>query len=277
MTAPVSMPHLFGFADFIWLHWDGNTNTGTDRNFAQAIALGASFTPVDFTCSVKPYDLYTLEKTARKLKAPKWPEATFGSLDAAKVLRGETIFKAQCASCHTSEGWHKLDVIKTDPNRLNNYAVPLNIKNGGTESYASGLYKSVNEVKTKSYADNNVPPAMQKEMEWWHDQTPQWIETKDKGYFVRSLHGVWATAPYLHNGSVPTLHDLLSRNRPARFRVGQREFDPLKIGYVTPPPGAARTQEFDTGLAGNGNRGHYYGADLPDLERGHLLEYLKTR
>lgn len=95
-------------------------------------------------------------------------------------------------------------------------------------------------------------------------------------YRGRSLNGIWATAPYLHNGSVPTLYDLLScvQDRPKTFQVGAREFDPIKVGLKS--EGYAGFT-FDTTLVGNLNKGHDYGAcQLSHDDRMALLEYLKT-
>jgi hypothetical protein len=97
-------------------------------------------------------------------------------------------------------------------------------------------------------------------------------------YRARSLNGIWATAPYLHNGSVPTLYDLLScvEVRPKKFNVGTREFDPVKVGVLLKPDANAGL-EFDTSLPGNSNKGHDYGAcELNDDDRYALIEYLKT-
>jgi hypothetical protein len=98
-------------------------------------------------------------------------------------------------------------------------------------------------------------------------------------YKARPLEGIWATAPYLHNGSVATLYDLLQppAHRPASFRVGARAFDPKKVGYVTDPSAAGNSFVFDTTLPGNSNKGHVYGVgSLTETQRLELLEYLKT-
>ncbi|MCB1737530.1 MAG: ribonuclease E [Gammaproteobacteria bacterium] len=121
-----------------------------------------------------------------------------------------------------------------------------------------------------------------------------------KAYKARPLNGIWATAPYLHNGSVPTLHDLLLpvkragdpeadpengiEYRPDGFKVGSREFDPVKVGFRTDVG-----DFFGTRFEGNSNAGHEYaagrtpitpdGKPLPAMtpeQRGDLLEYLKT-
>ncbi|HEY7774892.1 MAG TPA: di-heme-cytochrome C peroxidase [Marinagarivorans sp.] len=115
-------------------------------------------------------------------------------------------------------------------------------------------------------------------------------------YKARSLNGIWATAPYLHNGSVPTLYELLlpkkrpgdpdeGNYRPERFEVGAREFDPIKVGFVSE---GFDGFVFDTTVAGNLNSGHEYAAGrtaqlngevlpaLSDAQRWDLVEYLKT-
>ncbi len=114
-------------------------------------------------------------------------------------------------------------------------------------------------------------------------------------YKGRALNGIWATAPYLHNGSVPTLYDLLlpqkcgtqadAECRPEKFEVGSREFDPVKVGFKS---AGYQGFTFDTRLNGNSNAGHEYGtvertedgktlAPLSKEERLDLLDYLKQQ
>jgi hypothetical protein len=278
LTAPVSMPHLFGFSTFTNLHWDGNTTTGNDRNYAQAIALGANFDPNDLVSSVRPYELFKMEQMARLLVPPKWPADVFMKLDSAKVKRGGQLYEsAGCAGCHTTGGWHKLEVIGTDPNRLVDYNKPINVGDGRQETYATNLYTSAIAVRDKAYELHNVPKDTQAEMNLWHaGVTPRWITTLDKGYYVRKLRGVWATAPYLHNGSVPTLWDLLQSvdKRPVKFAVGHRDYDPQHVGFVKEPQNIV--WEFDTSITGNRNTGHEFGTKLTDDDKWALIEYLKT-
>ena len=105
------------------------------------------------------------------------------------------------------------------------------------------------------------------------------LPAQDPGaaYEARVRTGIWAVGPYLHNGSVPTLYDLLkpARERPRQFAVGHEEFDPVKVGLRTEAaPGRAM---FVVDPAnGNGNAGHEYGAGLSDPDRWALVEYLKT-
>ena len=104
-------------------------------------------------------------------------------------------------------------------------------------------------------------------------------------YKARPLNGIWATAPYLHNGSVPNLYELLlpASQRSREFYLGSRELDVQKVGYVssstvTLADGTAiKAFKFDTRLKGNANSGHEYGSKkMTETERLELLEYLKT-
>ncbi|WP_044558596.1 di-heme-cytochrome C peroxidase [Azospirillum sp. B4] len=105
------------------------------------------------------------------------------------------------------------------------------------------------------------------------DQTPPVYE-------ARPLFGIWATGPYLHNGSVPTLWGVLkSSARPAAFAVGWREFDPVQVGHVS-AVGTPGTWTYDTRLPGNCNRGHddyrrADGSELTDDQLWAILEFLK--
>jgi hypothetical protein len=96
-------------------------------------------------------------------------------------------------------------------------------------------------------------------------------------YRAKPLNGIWATGPFLHNGSVPTLADLLqpSDARPKKFTVGASEFDPIKIGFSENVSGTNKLV-IDTSLTGNSNAGHDYGVALSADEKSALLEYLKS-
>jgi hypothetical protein len=111
-------------------------------------------------------------------------------------------------------------------------------------------------------------------------------ESESIGIRLTPLDGIWLRAPYLHNGSVPTLQDLLNppNERPQTFHRGYDVFDPVKIGFKEPPPrptgpSGELTEPyflFDTREKGNGNQGHTYGTQLSSQDKEKLLEYLKT-
>ena len=99
------------------------------------------------------------------------------------------------------------------------------------------------------------------------------------GYVARPLEGLWLRAPFLHNGSVPTLTDLLETQdrRPKTFWRGYDVYDPTTLGFVSSGPDAERVGTlYDTSRAGNNNGGHPYGTTLSPETKRALLEFLKT-
>jgi len=111
-------------------------------------------------------------------------------------------------------------------------------------------------------------------------------KTGAPGYKARPLNGIWATAPYLHNGSVPNLYELLlpAAQRSKRFTLGSREYDPVRVGYSLEQPKTATDYTpftFDVSQKGNWNTGHEYlttrdGVPFTDEQRWQLVEYMKT-
>lgn len=102
-------------------------------------------------------------------------------------------------------------------------------------------------------------------------------------YKTRPLNGAWASAPYLHNGSVPNLWELLqdADKRVKQFYVGSRQFDPVNVGFSNEPAseGGVNHYLFDTSRPANSNSGHTgprHGTNLSDIEKRQLIEYLKT-
>jgi len=152
-------------------------------------------------------------------------------------------------------------------------------------SFARTVQAAVDGIKQKAYAAAGIDKAQQRVMEdfdqhgnaTWRDTL---LDTRPPygPYAARPLYGIWAAAPYLHNGSVPTLHDLLlpPEQRPKTFALGGREYDPVKLGFAV---GTACSQQdcvVDTARTGDGNGGHLWGTDLAEPDRMALLEYVKT-
>ena len=102
---------------------------------------------------------------------------------------------------------------------------------------------------------------------------------KTNGYQAVPLDGLWLRAPYLHNGSVPNLREMLAPEgqRITLFWRGYDLYDPVNVGFETQSAEAKRIGfAFDTRLRGNGNQGHRYGTQLSAADKTALLEYLKT-
>ncbi len=158
---------------------------------------------------------------------------------------------------------------------------PLQVTDGSSLSYAFALGAVVQEVVQRGYEESGVPAAQRAQLDGY---LPNCLQAPE-AYKARPLDGIWATAPYLHNGSVPDLLALLSplEERPARFWLGNLEFDPQRVGYVSTQ--ASGLFELDTTRPGNANTGHEFAAAarpgvigplLQQDERLALLEYLKT-
>jgi hypothetical protein len=152
-------------------------------------------------------------------------------------------------------------------------------------SFASTVQVAVDKIKQKAYGVAGIDAAQQRAMEdldrrghvAWRDTL---LDTQPPygPYAARPLYGIWAAAPYLHNGSVPTLYDLLlpPEQRPRQFALGTREYDPVKLGFVVSATCEQQDCLIDTARTGDGNGGHLWGADLSESDRLALLEYLKT-
>ncbi len=183
-----------------------------------------------------------------KLQAPSYPFP----IDAPLVAVGETVFHQNCATCHASERTGKrvpLDEVGTDPNRI--------------ASWSTDAAKAANRKAAELGAKRRGM-----------------VEDEDLGGYVAvHLDGVWLRAPYLHNGSVPNLRELLSPadDRTKIFYRGYDVYDTTHVGFEFQGKEAERIgTRFDVNRRGNGNQGHEFGAELPESEKSALIEYLKT-
>jgi len=271
LLAPVSWPHLWDFEKNDWLHWDANTNSITERNVGQALGLGAVFETKTFTSTLHARGICALETVARKIRPPKWP-AAFGAIDEEKRARGQVLFQRHCASCHTKDNINtSLEAIGTDKQRAQAFPKPV-----AGVPFPDAIAPILTKLKHKAFDDANMTQA---EREACDNVTPEW---RGPGtYAGRPLSGIWASPPYLHNGAVPTLYDLLlpASERPKEFWVG-REFDAKKVGIDTAnKPGRTKVP---TSVPGNFMTGHEYGTQPPaeggmtDAERWDLVEYMKS-
>ncbi|UTA48164.1 cytochrome c [Simiduia sp. 21SJ11W-1] len=116
-------------------------------------------------------------------------------------------------------------------------------------------------IKARYYEDNQLSHEQIQCLEGFGTlDLPQQIA----GYKPRPLAGVWATPPFLHNGSVPNIYQMLTppEERDKRFFVGRRDYDPVHLGYVTSPASGRETDGmwFDTSITGNHNTGHGFSA-----------------
>ncbi len=237
------------------MYYDGRTDADAVR------------TNMQFLLGEKTLDEFkALEPTFRdirtyflSLKAPKYPFP----IDQGRAERGREVFTKSCVKCHGTYGANseypnrmvELDEIGTDPARA--------------RGIAGRFVQHYNAT-------------------WFGQESP--VDLEMKGYQAPPLDGIWATAPYLHNGSVPTLAALLrSSDRPRQFyrpaSTGFENYDQAQVGWKFDlptgplPAGTPIEREhslYDTSRFGLGNEGHNYGDSLSDDARLNLIEYLKT-
>lgn len=251
-NAPSDFPSIWNQAPRkgMQLHWDGNNTMVEERNKSAAFGTGTTPPTIDIE-AIGRIEAYLLNK-----EPPKYPYA----IDEAKAKRGAPIYKEYCASCHGANGRDfsgeyvgkvtPIEDIRTDRHRLDSYSYELSVNQATL--YAGYPWRFQHFRKTYGYA--NMP-----------------------------LDAVWLRAPYLHNGSVPTLRDLLepSSKRPALFFRGYDVYDPVNVGFITAvaEENGRRFFRYDVKVPGNGNAGHEgqrFGTELAPEEKDALVEYLKT-
>jgi hypothetical protein len=254
------------------------------------------------------------------LTSPKWQDTNLPPVDMKLASEGASLYQARCARCHlsvisdanfwTAPQWLPINVagerylnvnmidishVGTDASQAEdmksrNVAIAPNLaitNNSGevvtNTDFGSALRQIVSTVVTRWY-DSQVPPTPPTVRDRMNGFRPDGIRAPLQ-YKARPLDGIWATPPYLHNGSVPNLYALLSpvAERPTTFYLGNREYDPVNVGYHTEkfPFGFC----LDTSIRGNSNSGHEFnngsgkgiiGPLLTPNERRALVEYLKT-
>ncbi len=234
----------------------------------------------------KPYDWPLATKAGELLPGqassnPEWDLA--GDL----VYKDGKPYRRDWRETIWSVPWIDVDVVGTDPNTVDNFNRPrydatLLAPGSGPVNAGQGLQVLLNILVPRIYEKEGITGELIPD----YDGTNVPFRISDRrAYKSRPLHGVWATPPFLHNGSVPTIYDLLSplEERPTQFAVGNRDYDPVKLGYVTEAgPGSF---VHDTSVDGNSNRGHLFtdvampgriGDRLPAADRLALIEYLKV-
>lgn len=273
-----------------------------------------------YPSSIQAKNLRDMEKKVATLHSPLWPEF-FPEIDQAKAKTGRVLYENHCLSCHQDINrtdpdrkiktrMSTLDAIQTDPWMAKNAIFQrgkTGIFAGKPRFYSVGdimgeeepaLY-IVNNIMGGVLTNNPIQSllAIRDSEKMGHPDEihpPKYVdgeiiergqEVSEKAllaYKARPLNGVWTGGPFLHNGSVPNLYELLlpASKRIKTFYIGSWEFDPVKVGYVDEKrPGSFF---FDTRLKGNSNAGHEYGTGeygtdpFTEEEVWALVEYMKT-
>jgi mono/diheme cytochrome c family protein len=246
------------------LHWDGNNTSLEERNRSAAFGTGARPPTLDRKSMNRTADW--LRHQAKPVPFPR------EKINAALAQQGQPLYERYCAGCHGKSGTDftgasvgrvtDIKLIGTDRARLDSYSPEL-------------------------AANQNLLYAAYPSERFQHFR-------KTNGYANQPLDGIWLRAPYLHNGSVPTLRALLepAKQRPPQFYRGYDVYDFQRVGFIAdvPAEGEKKFFSFDTTQPGNGNGGHEdpaegasslpdplrYGTSLPPAEKDAIVEYLKA-
>jgi len=236
--------------------------TAAGRGDHARLMILASALCTDSVQEARAIDAYAPDIRAflASLEPPKYPF----DIDRKLAARGRPVFEKHCSACHGTYGAQAqypnlvigLDAVGTDP------ALAAAATYGSEDRF-------LHWVQGSFYGEiSSLAPA--------------------PGYYAPPLDGVWATAPYLHNGSVPTLESLLdSKTRPRYWlrSFDSSDYDRRRLGWNYTEPGhgkhsiadpVQRKRVYDTTLPGYSNQGHTFGDALSEEERRAVLEYLKT-
>jgi len=280
-----------------------------------------------FESSVMVANLGSIERWISMLRSPKWPEDVLGRLDPAKVERGREIYmgkgakRVKCVGCHRlvaradqdkayQSTMVRVPDIGTDPAAANNFLLESRPRfqtpwiTGRFEGMKKGVLSGDRYGKTFLYRGEALTTVVVGVIlgDLFFDglsgayrsrsvsEATEVINPVDKlfRYKARPLTGIWATAPYLHNGSVASLAQLLTleEDRDPTFCVGNREFDPQNVGFVSEMDGNGMCKDdqykstlLDTSGFGASNSGHSsdrQGVKLRPEDKEALIEFLKT-
>jgi hypothetical protein len=316
--APTKPPFVWNAPQGTWTQWRGVQMDPISRNLTETMGV---FMPMDLT-SKTPQDglfdsnaevlnLQKIENVLQRLAPPKWPEDVLGPIDRKKAHEGKALFVEMCAGCHNvwPYAWTEPNkygksfvrvglvpqtLVGTDPGQftdLKQYAITAQLSGSlpppfkGKEMIPTGALYRITEgaVLNTALAKVKLTEAQTIELHGYREfplpDGPVGV------YKAAPRDGVWATPPFLHNGSVPNLYEMLipAKDRSKKFYIG-REFDPIKVGLDT--SGKSGTFLFDTSLPGNSNAGHSFengprgngvvGPLLSEEQRWAIVEYLKS-
>ncbi len=319
---PVNYPPIWDASWMDWVQYNGSIQQPMGRNVGEALGVRSrinliGYPGAQFQNTIHVDNLHEIETLlggdapGKGVWSPKWPEEILGKIDRATAAKGEQLYNQLCLHCHQppmysddgrkAEHWTDykdnggkqffkvtmipLEEIGTDPKEAQNFynrkanSGPLG---QGTVSAGDGLTFITQKVIDQAYAQLNLSAGQQEE---WNGYRKNELRAP-LAYKARPHNGIWATPPYLHNGSVPNLYELLSpvSERSKVFYLGNKQFDPVKLGLDTSPLEGAT--EFRVDLPGNSNAGHEFndgpkgngviGRKLTKEERLQIIEYLKT-
>ncbi len=304
---PVRPPFIWNSGKQDYTQWAGTSVNGDatyafSRNTGEALGVFALFKPkrdpavvggVNFLKenSIKYETVNNIQTFVDQIGPPKWP----WPVDNAMALKGKVLYEITCASCHgikkgenrpgnTNTWATPVQNVGTDKSYYKNFTVPTTssgILTGLTVPFSTNIVPASGAASVSLFDVANSSALVQ--LNPSIDLNIKAPNREVGSFESKVLQGVWSAAPYLHNGSVPTLAALLtpSASRPTSFQVGP-VYDTTNVGLATDQPGGSATVRVTTDCAtmnGNSNCGHEgpgFGTNLTPDEKKALIEYLKT-
>jgi mono/diheme cytochrome c family protein len=316
--APVKPPFLWNAPQGLWTQWGAFASDPLPRNFNETVGVYMDFnlrasSPAEglYASNAQILDLQRVENQLGRLAPPSWPEDVFGKIDRAKAQAGKALFVTHCAGCHNMWPYRM-----TEPNKYGARWVVVGLipkdyvgtditqtevvrpfaLTGALSDNLPGEFRGKAvvpalplravisaEVLDRAVAEVKMTDAEKANLHGYRELPVP--HSPENVWKAAPRDGVWATGPFLHNGSVPNLYEMLipAAERTKKFYVG-RDFDPVKVGVDT--SGNSGRFLFDTTLIGNSNKGHSFqdgprgngtiGPLLSEEERWALVEYLKS-
>jgi hypothetical protein len=267
----ITAPDIFNYGERRWVFWSQATNSMMERNLAQGIALLGDVDWDTFQTTLSTKDLAAIEEASQFIEPPTWPRI-FNDVDRSLASEGCKVFEKRCKGCHvgSSRSFERGSVefglydVGTDPS----YCEGVNASTLDYTSVPALVAPVAARVKSVAY---DVEGRLDES-----GRTPViWRAMECNKFPARSLEGIWATGPFLHNGSVRTINDLLkpANEREKHFEVGSIELDQTKLGFRGDKT-SSFTTTVDVTIHGMSNMGHEFTVSDPS-QRFALLEYLK--
>ena len=316
--APTKPPFLWNAPQGSWTQWRGVQQDPINRNLTETMGVFMPMnlhakTPAEglFDSNAALLNLQTIENMLSRLAPPKWPEEVFGAIDRKKAAAGKPLFMQHCAGCHNA--W---PYTWTEPNKYGKRFIQVGLVPQKVVGTDPGQFEDLRPYSITAQLSPNLPPPFKDEPIISTGALYEILQREILGTALSKLKlteaetvalhgyrefplpppprgvykaaprdGVWATPPFMHNGSVPNLYEMLipAKERTKKFYVG-RDFDPIKVGLDT--SGKSGNFLIDTTRIGNSNAGHSFengprgngiiGPLLTEEQRWALVEYLKS-
>jgi hypothetical protein len=319
--APVKPPFLWNAPQGLWTQWRGAVQDPITRNLQESMAVWlavdlGSKSPAEglFQSSTPILNQMRVEDQLERLAPPSWPEDVLGKIDRDKAKVGKARFVENCASCHNVWPYRW-----TEPNKYGKSYILVGLT-PQTSVGTDGTYFETHPFSITGELSNSLPPEFKGKpilstLAFFVAVSGPVVDTAvrklnlteaqqldlhgyrvpggglstgappDQAYKAAPRDGVWATAPFLRNGSVPNLYEMLipAAERTKKFFLGG-DFDPVRVGLDT--KATSGTFLMDTTLPGNSNAGHSFensprgngvvGSLLSEDDRLAIIEYLKS-